>query len=253
MLPLSTTNRFRCCTGMTTIKLAPKALVPLDATSRLLHSLAQVTSGEEIFEIALEGLRDSVGVARSSILLFDDHGVMRFRGWKNLSDSYRQAVEGFPLPWSDATADVEPVLIPDITKDPHLSSNPALFVNEGIHAMAFIPLVARHRLLGRLMLYYDAPHSFDDQEITVSRFVANLVAFALEQKRTEEAMRLQQQASSLLNESLDYNETLNQLLKLAVPRLGDYVSVILVMPDGELKRVAWYYIDDNFETFARNL
>lgn len=224
----------------------------LSAAERLIHSLAQVSSVEEIFDVALEGLRDSLGVSRSSILVFDEQGAMRIRGSKNLSEDYRKAVDGIN-PWETVSGDPQPMLNPDVLHDPFFQGNVArLFEKEGIRAMAVIPLVARRRLLGRFTLYYDAPHSFEENEVTLARFVANLVAFALDQKRMEEAMRLQQQSSALLNESLDYNETLNQLLKLAVPRLGDYVSVVLRMPDGRLKRVAWHYLDDRFKAFAEN-
>ena len=35
--------------------------------------------------------------------------------------------------------------------------------------MAFIPLVSLGRVIGKFMLYYDAPHAFDDEEVSSRR------------------------------------------------------------------------------------
>jgi hypothetical protein len=54
---------------------------------------------QEIYGAALDALAEGLGVSRSSILLFDRDGVMRFRAHHGLSDAYRAAVEGH-TPWT---------------------------------------------------------------------------------------------------------------------------------------------------------
>ena len=68
---------------------------------------------EIVFDAALSALETAVGATRAAILTFDDEGVMRFRAWRNLSDTYRRAVEGHS-PWSRDAVGPQPVLIEDV-------------------------------------------------------------------------------------------------------------------------------------------
>ncbi len=58
---------------------------------------------------------------------------------------------------------------------------------EGIAAMAFIPLVSRGRVIGKFMLYFDAPHIPSADDVQVASLIAAQVAFAVERKRAEQA------------------------------------------------------------------
>jgi len=57
----------------------------------------------------------------------------------------------------------------------------------------------------------------------------------------------------LLTLSLDFNETLRQAAKLAVPRLGDYCNILLHDESLGLKHVAWAHVDPNKESLVRDL
>jgi GAF domain-containing protein len=133
------------------------------AQSRAILEFCQVSyeaeSVEGIYDAALTALERAIGVQRSSILMFDRHGVMRFGAWRGLSESYRKAVEGHS-PWSADAEDPEPILVPDIALDPALAALGPVFDAERIAALAFIPLVHAGRLLGKFMLYYEALHPF---------------------------------------------------------------------------------------------
>jgi PAS domain S-box-containing protein len=60
---------------------------------------------------------------------------------------------------------------------------------EGIGALAFIPLVSNGKLIGKFMLYFNAPHAFSDEEIEVSLTIARQLAFGIGRKRAEESLR----------------------------------------------------------------
>ena len=64
----------------------------------LTRAVAAATSLDEIYGAALDCLTAALAVSKSSILLFDDGGVMRFRAWRDLSGEYRAAVDGHS-PW----------------------------------------------------------------------------------------------------------------------------------------------------------
>ena len=60
---------------------------------------------------------------------------------------------------------------------------------EGIRAVAFIPLVAEGKLIGKVMVYYDGPHHFGNKELNLAFNIASQLALGIERKRAEEALR----------------------------------------------------------------
>jgi PAS domain S-box-containing protein len=61
-------------------------------------------------------------------------------------------------------------------------------------------------------------------------------------KRTDAAQRFLADLGQLLGTSLDVTDTLRQVTRLAIPTLGDYSFVDLVLPGGEVRRVAWAHL-----------
>jgi PAS domain S-box-containing protein len=59
-----------------------------------------------------------------------------------------------------------------------------------------------------------------------------------ERRRREEAARFLSDASAVLGSSLDYEATLTNLARLAVPRLADWCSVDMLREDGSIARLA---------------
>ena len=150
--------------------------------AELLHGLAKAIivaeRVEPVFEAALDAIEHALGTTRASILVVDDSGVMRFKAWRHLSDEYRSAVEGHS-PWSREERAPEPIVVPNVAIDPKLEAYRPLFKREAIGALAFIPLVASGRLVGKFMVYYSEPRSLEGQEIDTARAIANHVAAAL--------------------------------------------------------------------------
>jgi PAS domain S-box-containing protein len=152
---------------------------------RLIQSVADAKRSEDIYEASLTCLRDTLGVERSSILLLDDEGIMRFCAWRGLSDGYRAAVDGHS-PWGRDTADPKPVVIEDVDADASLGRLRDVIKSEGIQALAFVPLAIAGRLLGKFMLYYPEPHAFSATEIQIAQAIASNVAFAIDQHEQRE-------------------------------------------------------------------
>ncbi len=59
--------------------------------------------------------------------------------------------------------------------------------------------------------------------------------------------------SALLTSSLDYQETLDRAVHLALPRLGDYCNVLVVDEHGHLRHVAWGHVNREKEPAVREL
>lgn len=173
---------------------------------RNLHDLvSRLNSAEllgEIYDAAMDALSQTLRPDRASILLFDPDGVMRFKAWRGLSDWYRQAVEGHS-PWKPDTADAQPILISDAAEDASLGPHQSTILKEGIRALAFIPLIAQGRVIGKFMLYCNNPHRLTDEEIRLAQTIAAHVAFAVERKQVEEISRKQLMFSRALNRLAD--------------------------------------------------
>jgi len=152
------------------------------------RALGRTRDPDGVYGAALEALSECLNVSRASVLLFDPEGVMRFKAYRGLSREYRAAVEGHS-PWTPDSVGAEPILVPDVTCEPSLRQYLPVFTRERIVALAFIPLVSLGRVIGKFMLYYDAPHAFDDEEIQLASVIAAAVAFAVERGRADEVAR----------------------------------------------------------------
>ena len=177
----------------------------LQACLWLTDAIAQTRHLADIYEAALEALHRGLGVSRSSILLFDPDGVMRFKASRGISDSYRRAVEGH-TPWSPETVDPQPIVIPDVTAAAGLAELQHVLRDERIAALAFFPLVSHRQVIGKFMLYYGEPHQLTDGDRAFARLVASQVAFAVERMRAledaHEGNRLKDEFLAMLSHEL---------------------------------------------------
>ena len=155
---------------------------------RLAITLSQSPNLESIFDAALDAVLVCLEAQRAAILLFDQDLIMRFQAWRGLSQNYRQAVEGHS-PWTPSTSDPQPVSIENVAEAPLPEALRLAVQAEGIGALCFIPLTFQGRLLGKFMVYYDSPHSFAEGEIQLGETIANQLAFGLERKKADEALR----------------------------------------------------------------
>ncbi len=147
----------------------------------------EAKSLKDIYNAALDAIFGALACDRAAILLFDDKGVMRFVTSRGLSERYRKAAEGHS-PWRGKK---RPQLfcVEDVARADMANSLKSALKAEGIGALAFIPLFAEGKLIGKFMIYYDAPHVFSRKEIDLSLNVAVQLALGLERKRAEQALR----------------------------------------------------------------
>jgi PAS domain S-box-containing protein len=160
----------------------------LDAVYRFADAVAGARALDDVLEAALDALLEATGADRASVLLADDAGVLRFRAWRGLSDHYRIFTEGHS-PWAPGEEDPQPVLVEAIADAGFEPELERVVRKEGIGALAFIPLVRGGRLLGKFMLYRNAPHRWSDREVLLSRTVANHLASVTERTRAQLALR----------------------------------------------------------------
>jgi PAS domain S-box-containing protein len=158
------------------------------ALYELSHTHQEAKTLDEVYEAALDGIIGVLQCDRASILLYDEQQVMRFVAWRGLSKKYREAVEGHS-PWKPNAKNPEPVSITDVDLANIPKPLKSTVRNEGIRGIAFIPLISSRKLIGKFMVYYNAPHLFTDDELKLATTIASQLAQMIEHRRDEDALR----------------------------------------------------------------
>lgn len=158
------------------------------ALYRFTDRLHRAVSPHDVHEAALDAILEALRCSCAAILLADEAGVMRFAAWRGLSETYRRAVDGHS-PWQKDAADPQPVWLDDIDGADLSDALKETIRSEHIGALAFIPLVAGGRLIGKFMAYYETPHRFTAPELALAIAIARQLAVAVQRMRTETARR----------------------------------------------------------------
>ena len=205
----------------------------------LMERVVEATSLPDVYSCALTCLQDTLEVERSSLLVFDEHKVMRFVAWTGLSEKYRSAVDGHS-PWKPEDTDAAPVLVSDVREDPACADYRAVMQSEGIRALAFIPLRFGNRVLGKFMLYYREPHEFTEEEVVFAEIIAGSVAFALEHFRVagelEGRLAREQQLAKAADDARAVAERARERLQTLAELHDDLASSL--EPDAALRLLA---------------
>lgn len=162
-----------------------REIARLEALYRLTSTVSQATDLDVILQEALRCLHATLGADRSSILLMDDEGVMRFRAWRGLSETYRRAVDGHS-PWTADERDPQPILVSDVAEAAAMAPYREAFAAENIESLAFVPLVARERLLGKFMVYFAEPHHYGQRDVELALNIAQHVGLAVDRQEMDQ-------------------------------------------------------------------
>ena len=167
---------------------------------RLSDELHHTESLTAVFDASLDAILKALQCDRASILLYDDANVMRFVAWRGLSEDYRKATDGHS-PWKPDERDPQPVVMDDVRAAELSASLRAVIQAEGIASLAFIPLVSNGTLIGKFMVYFDAPHAFEEGELDLGQTIARLLASAIDRKRADVQLRESEQRYRAVVES----------------------------------------------------
>ena len=155
---------------------------------RFTDSLYRARSLNDIYDAALDAISDGLGCPHASVLRFDSDNLMRFVAWRGLSESYREAVDGHS-PWGPDDRNAQPICIGNIDAADEPEALKATIRNEGIRALAFIPVTVDDRVIGKFMTYYETPHEFTDHELQLSLMVARQLGFSIGRHLADEEAR----------------------------------------------------------------
>lgn len=159
--------------------------VLLQLTDRLYRS----HNLDDVYQAALDAIRELLGCERASILLFDNGGVMRFVAWRGLSDAYRVAVDGH-TPWRPGERNAEPIFVPDIEETNEPEWLKRTIKDEGITALGFVPLMAQGAVVGKFMTYLPHAHLFSAHQRELAIAIARQVGFSVDRFKADQARGL---------------------------------------------------------------
>jgi PAS domain S-box-containing protein len=186
------TGAINCLYDITERKCAEEGLAEAARQQSMLYSFVQRRSRAqslgEIYEAALHAILAALRCDRASILLFDEQRALRFVASRGLSKHYRKTVEEY-LPWAPSAKKLQPVCISNVDLADFPKKLKRTIKAEGIRAAAFIPLLAKGKLIGKFATYYNTPHFFSEHETNVAMNIAGQLVHGIERKRAEEGLR----------------------------------------------------------------
>jgi PAS domain S-box-containing protein len=141
----------------------------------------------------------------------------------------------------------ERVIVEDVTQSPVFVGSDALEVQSsaGIRAVQSTPLTGRSgRLLGMFSTHWRAPHRPPDETLRLLDLLAREASEVFEHAQAEAAMRRTESEQRFLAEvggalaSTEYEETLRNVVRVAVRALADFAVIFVVEGERELRRAA---------------
>lgn len=221
-------------------ELARRAALALD-NARLFSELSRV---ERRLEAMLVTLAEAITVT-------DEHGRMAF------ANQAAADLLGVDSPEELTTADPAEVMGRFLVLDEHgreldLEMMPSrrLLRGEPVEPLLVRNIVPETGEERWLMVRCSAVTDAETGRVT---HAVNVLENITEVKRAQLAESFMAQASSVLASSLDYNETLQRIARLAVPRLADWCSVALLEEHGAIRYVAVHHSDPEKRALAQRL
>ena len=150
-----------------------------------------------------------------------------------------------------------PIAVPDVGAHALLEEHAAAYLDEGVRSILVCPIRFGPGQTGTLVFYYRTPHVFSDADIETGQALANLASAALTTTGLLDEQRAQHAAAesarqraafladttALLSRTLNYQQTLTDLVRLAVPEIADWCVVDIVNENGTLERLAIAHAD----------
>jgi PAS domain S-box-containing protein len=160
-----------------------------------------------------------------------------------------------------------PLRVEDVETEPLLGEHVSAYQDEGIRSMLVCPMRLGPDESATLVFYYRTPHPFTDVDVQTGQALANLAAAALTTANLYEEQTAQKDAAeyagrqaafladatAILSQSLDYEQTLGSVAQLAVPEIADWCAVDIIDAAGRIQRLAVAHVDPVKVAHARAL
>ncbi|MCW2760218.1 MAG: hypothetical protein JWR85_419 [Marmoricola sp.] len=226
-----------------------------DRLTRLARVAAELGSAEDvetISEVVISEAADAVGATVASLSVVVDDDTLALVGLRGGLDGaprrWATYSRHIPTPAGDVVRTGQPLVLfgrdAIRTRYPDLES-----AADGPRVMVGLPLNVMKRTIGVVTLSFPGRRQLDAAELEFFGILADSCAQALERIRANDEAREQSarvrflaEAATELSKSLDYENTLAQVARLAVPTFADWCAIDLV-EDDRLHRLAVEHVD----------
>src|SRR5213594_3734146 len=125
----------------------------------------------------------------------------------------------------------------------------------GIRSLLGVPILFEGRGIGVLHVGTLQPRHFRQEDAQLLQVVADRIGLGIEYARLYEQgrSRFLANVSALLATTPDYERTLRNLARLAVPELGDWCVIDMLGEQGLMRRVAVAHVDPTKESLGWEL
>ncbi len=168
-------------------KSAENASQRVNQMYRLVAAFNQTGNINEIYEIAIAGITDLLNTKRCAIMIPDSTRILKYIASVGIDDSYRHAVEDYISKSSDRQ-EPDTVIIPNLAELLGDEGLARMRDRMGIKAVASFPIRYQKQKLGKIIVYYDTPHQFDEEEIQLAKAIASYLSVSITRKQTELAL-----------------------------------------------------------------
>jgi signal transduction histidine kinase len=230
----------------------------LEAVREVTASLASETDLATLLELISRLATDLLGVGSVAVYLWDEAGATLIpRAWHGFGDWLGDLRLGLGEGVAGTVAQRRAsVVVDDYRRVPF--AQPVVVERSGARAVIGEPLLYEGELRGVITATIQhEERTFSEQDRQILALFAAQAVIAIEHARLHEARdralaeaetarrraAFLAEASAALASSLDYDATLEQVSRLAVPALADLCSVFVLDEGGEIRRAATAHSD----------
>lgn len=210
---------------------------------------------DELFAEAVTRVSDALGLELVKLLELEHHGrslLLRAGvGWQPGLVGHERLSSGSESQAGFTLLTKEPVVVADLSREERFRAAPLLLRHE-VRSGLSVVIHGRSHPFGVLGAHTTELRTFSREEVHFLQAVANVLADAVEGKRSEQMLSLLARAGEALASSLDYEQTLQQVARLAVPAFADGCLVHLT-EEGGLRTVGFAISDPEKEAAMRQL
>jgi PAS domain S-box-containing protein len=222
----------------------------LSRLARVTAELSAAETVEQVTDIVVAQAADAAEADVASLCLFDGDWLRMIgvRGVKaGVEDRWSRFPADSPVPVAVAAVEGRRIVLVGRAE---METYPAMAAElDREQSFVALPLAVDDRRLGAIGLAFSDVRSFDEQELEFLGTLADSCAHALQRleateaaRRTAAQLRFLASASAELASSLDYEATLANVARLAVPELADWCAV-QVLQDGQLRTLAAAHVN----------
>ena len=223
----------------------------LTRLARVTTELLVAENLDDVSDIVIEHMADAAGATVASLSVPLSEDTMQLVGLRGGMDGASSRFRTYPVhgtPAGHSVSTGHPLVL--CGRDEIASHYPDLeSAAQGERSLVCLPLVATGRVLGVATLSFPGVRRFDGPEMEFFRVMSDTCAQAVERVQAladaedrASKLRFLAEATDELASSLDYERTLGNVARLAVPWFADWCSIALGI-DGELRTLEVAHVD----------